>query len=83
MPGLPARSAIAIAQSAALGTHQTTTALVAYGLFAAAEHVFLLAPPLFLPLGLILLRIPLLPRAFALLAVTFGITCGSRDGLVR
>ena len=34
---------ITIAQSAALGGQQTTTALVAYGLFAAAEHVFLLA----------------------------------------
>ena len=45
---------ITIAQSAALGGQQTTTALVAYGLFAAAEHVFLLAPPLLLPLGLIL-----------------------------
>ena len=63
---------IAFAQSAALGGHQTTTAVVAYGLFAATEHVFLLAPPLFLPLGLILLRTPVLPRPFALLAVTFG-----------
>jgi hypothetical protein len=63
---------IAIAQSAALGGRQTTTALVAYGLFAATEHVFLLAPPLFLPLGLILLRTPLLPRPFAPLAVIFG-----------
>jgi hypothetical protein len=63
---------IAFAQSAALGGHQTTTALVAYGLFAATEHVFLLAPPLFLPLGLILLRTPVLPRPFAPLAVTFG-----------
>jgi hypothetical protein len=64
---------IATAQSAALGGRQTTTALVAYGLFAATEHVFLLAPPLFLPLGLILLRTAILPRLFALLAVTFGV----------
>jgi hypothetical protein len=64
---------IAFAQSAALGGRQTTTALVAYGLFAATEHVFLLAPPLFLPLGLILLRTAILPRLFALLAVTFGV----------
>jgi hypothetical protein len=42
---------IAFAQSAALGGRQTTTALVAYGLFAATEHVFLLVPPLFLPLA--------------------------------
>jgi hypothetical protein len=64
---------IAFAQSAALGGRQTTTALVAYGLFAATEHVFLLVPPLFLPLGLILLRTAILPRVFALLAVTFGV----------
>ena len=64
---------IAFAQSAALGGRQTTTALVAYGLFAATEHVFLLVPPLFLPLGLILLRTPVLPRPFAILAVIFGV----------
>jgi hypothetical protein len=64
---------IAFAQSAALGGRQATTALVAYGLFAATEHVFLLVPPLFLPLGLILLRTAILPRLFALLAVTFGV----------
>jgi hypothetical protein len=64
---------IAIAQSAALGGRQTTTALVAYGLFAATEHVFLLVPPLFLPLGLILMRTAILPRVFALVAVTFGV----------
>jgi len=45
---------------------------VAYGLFAAVEHVFLIVPPLLLPLGLILLRTPLLPRAFARLAVILG-----------
>ena len=43
-------------------------------MFAAAEHVFLLAPPLLLPLALILLRIPVLPRPFAWLAVILGIT---------
>jgi hypothetical protein len=64
---------IAMAQSAAVGGRQTSTALVAYGLFAATEHVFLLVPPLFLPLGLILLRTPVLPRPFALLAVIFGV----------
>ena len=64
---------IAIAQSAALGGQQTATALVAYGLFAAAEHVFLLSPPLLLPLGLILLRTPVLPRPFTWLAVILGV----------
>jgi hypothetical protein len=63
---------IAIAQSAALGGRQATTALVAYGLFAAVEHVFLIAPPLLLPLGLILLRAPVLPWTFAWLAVILG-----------
>ena len=63
---------IAIAQSATLGGPQTTTALVAYGLFAAVEQVIVIAPPLLLPLGLILLRAPLLPRAFAWLAVILG-----------
>jgi hypothetical protein len=64
---------IAIAQSASLGGPQTTTALVAYGLFAAVEHIFLLAPPLLLPLGLILLRTPILPRPLAALAVVLGV----------
>jgi len=63
---------IAIALSATLGSPQTTTAVVAYSLFAAVEHVFLIALPLLLPLGLILLRTPLLPRAFAWLAVILG-----------
>jgi len=63
---------IAIAQPGALGGPQTTTAVAAYGLFAAVERVFLIAPPLLLPLGLILLRTPLLPRAFAWLAVILG-----------
>src|SRR5690348_6503798 len=60
---------IAIAQSATLAGPHAITAVVAYGLFAAVEHVFLIIPPLLLPLGLILLRAPLLPRAFARLAV--------------
>jgi hypothetical protein len=64
---------IAIAQSAALGGQQATTALVSYGLFAAVEHIFLLAPPLLLPLGLILLRTTILPRALAAAAVALGI----------
>jgi hypothetical protein len=63
---------IAIAQSATLGGPQTTTPVVACRLFAAVEHLFLTVPPLLLPLGLILLRTPLLPRPFALLAVVLG-----------
>lgn len=43
--------------------------MVAYGLFAAVEHAFLIPPPPLLPLGLILLRASVLPRAFAWLAV--------------
>lgn len=72
---------IAIAQSAAPGDPQTTTAVAAWGLSAAVEHVFLIAPPLLLPLGLILLRTPLLPRAFAWLAVILG-ALGPALGLV-
>jgi hypothetical protein len=64
---------IAIAQSAALGGSQTTTARVAYGMFAAIEHLFLLAPPLLLPLGLIMLRTRVLPRGLAWPAVILGV----------
>lgn len=64
---------IAIAQSAAVGGPQATTAVAAYGLFAAVEHVFLLAPPLLLPLGLIMLRVPVLPRALAAVAIALGV----------
>jgi hypothetical protein len=64
---------IAIAQSASVGGPQATTALVSYGLFAAVEHVFLLAPPLLLPLGLILLRTRILPRPLAMAAVALGV----------
>jgi hypothetical protein len=63
---------IAMALSAAIGGVQTATAVVAYGLFAAVEHVFLIAPPLLLPLGLVLLRTPALPRLFAWLVVILG-----------
>jgi hypothetical protein len=64
---------IAIAQSAALGGSQTTTAQVAYGMFAAIEHLFLLVPPLLLPLGLIMLRTRVLPRGLAWPAVIVGV----------
>jgi hypothetical protein len=64
---------IAIAQSAPLGGSQTTTAPVAYGMFAAIEHLFLLAPPLLLPLGLIMLRTRVLPRGLAWPAVILGV----------
>jgi hypothetical protein len=64
---------IAFAQSASLGGPQAATGLVSYGLFAAVEHVFLLAPPVLLPLGLILLRGRILPRPFAVVAVALGV----------
>jgi len=72
---------IAIGQPAALGGQQAATALVAYGLFAAAEHVFLLTPPLLLPLGLILLRTPVLPRPFAWLTAILGVTIAAAVAL--
>lgn len=64
---------IAIAQSASVGGPQAATGTVAYGLFAAAEHAFLLAPPVLLPVGLILLRTAILPRPLAVLAVFLGV----------
>ncbi|MGH9094183.1 MAG: hypothetical protein ACRDXE_03385 [Acidimicrobiales bacterium] len=65
---------IALAQSSATGGAQSMTGPVAYGLFAAAEHVFLIAPSLFLPLGFVVLAADVLPPAFGYLALGFGIS---------
>jgi hypothetical protein len=66
---------IAIAQSAAVAGPQVTTGVVAYGLFAACEHVFLLAPSVFLPLAVAIWGAQVLPRGFALSAL--GLGCAS------
>jgi hypothetical protein len=55
-----------------MGGPQLRTATVAYGLFAACEHTFLLAPPVFLPLGFALRGSPLLGSRFSKSAVALG-----------
>lgn len=66
---------IAIAESAKLGGTQLRTAGVAYGLWAACEHAFLLAPPVFLPLGFALRGSSVLGSRFSLSAMALG--CGA------
>jgi hypothetical protein len=63
---------IAMAQSSAFGGPQLTTGTVAYGLFAAVEHAFLIAPAIFLPLGFALRGSAVLPRAFSNWAIALG-----------
>jgi hypothetical protein len=65
---------IAIAQSAATGGSQLATGVTAYGLFAAVEHAFLLAPSIFLPLGFAIRGSNVLPRVYAPLAIALGCT---------
>ena len=63
---------IALAQSAAVGGAQLTTATVAFGLYAACEHAFLIAPAILLPLGFALRATAVLPRAFSNGAIALG-----------
>jgi len=63
---------IAIAESSKVGGSQLRTAGVAYGMWAACEHAFLLAPPVLLPLGLALRGSSALPTRFSITAVAFG-----------
>jgi hypothetical protein len=63
---------IAMAESSELGGTQLRTAPVAYGLWAACEHAFLLAPPVFLPLGFALRRSSALSSRFSTGAVLLG-----------
>ena len=63
---------IAIAQTAALGGTQLATTAVAYGLFAACEHAFVLAPPVFLPLGFALRGSSVLSARFSNTAIALG-----------
>ncbi len=51
-----------------------TLGLVANGLIRAVQHVFLVAPALLLPLGVLVLRARLLPRALGLSALALGAT---------
>lgn len=63
---------IAMAESARLGGTQLRTVSIAYGLWAACEHAFLLAPPVFLPLGFALRGSSTLGPRFSNTAVAFG-----------
>jgi hypothetical protein len=65
-------SVIMLAESSKLGGTQLRTAAVAYGLFAACEHTFLLAPPVFLALGFALRGSALLGERFSTSAVALG-----------
>lgn len=63
---------IAMAESAKLGGTQLHTVSIAYGLWGACEHAFLLAPPVFLPLGFALRGSSTLGSRFANTAIAFG-----------
>jgi len=63
---------IAMAESAKMGGTQLRTVLIAYGLWAACEHAFLLAPPVFLPLGFALRGSSTLGSRFSKTAIAFG-----------
>jgi hypothetical protein len=63
---------IAIAQSPVFAGPQLTTGVVAYGLFAACEHAFLIAPSIFLPLGFAVRGSAVVPRAFSNWAIGLG-----------
>ena len=63
---------IAIAKGPSLGGPQLTTASIAYGVWAACEHAFLIAPAILLPLGFALRGSTVLPRGFAKSAIALG-----------
>jgi hypothetical protein len=65
-------SVVMLAESSEIGGTQLRTAAVAYGLFAACEHAFLLAPPVFLSLGFALRGSSLLGSRFSKSAVALG-----------
>lgn len=65
-------SVIMLAESSKMGGTQLRTAAVAYGLFAACEHTFLLAPPVFLSLGFALRGSSLLGPRFSNSAAALG-----------
>jgi hypothetical protein len=62
---------IAAASAAAMG--HTATGLVSFDLTNTFIHVFLIAPSLFLVLGIALLGTPVLPRGFSYAAIGLGI----------
>lgn len=65
---------IALGQSVKIGGGQLfATPAVAWGTYAAAEHIFLITPPIFLPLGVALLGGRALPRPFGYSAIVCGL----------
>lgn len=65
---------IAITESSSLGGAQLRTPTVAYGLWTACEHAFLVAPPAFLPLGFALRGSSALASRFSYAAVALGVS---------
>ena len=55
-------------------TGDLTTGLVSNALIKAVQHVFLIAPALLIPLGIVLIGSPLLPRTLGYLALLLGVT---------
>ncbi|MDB5483327.1 MAG: hypothetical protein JWO83_4380 [Caulobacteraceae bacterium] len=61
-----------LAAAQAIASGDITLALVSGGLIRAAEHVFLIAPSLLIPLGLVLLKTRVLARPFAYSGLIIG-----------
>jgi len=63
-----------IAAAHAAATADAAVGLASAALIQAVQHVFLIAPALLLPLGVVLLRSRVLPRAFAFSGLALGAT---------
>jgi hypothetical protein len=61
-----------LAAAEAAVTGDVATGVIANALIKAVQHVFLIAPALLLPLGVVLLGSRVLPRVFAYLALVLG-----------
>jgi hypothetical protein len=61
-----------LAAARAIATKDLLLGMVADGLIRAVQHVFLIAPALLLPLGVVVLKSGVLPRAFGYAALAFG-----------
>jgi len=61
-----------LAAGQAIAARDIALGLVAQGLIRAVQHVFLIAPALLLPLGVVILKSRALPRAFGYSALAFG-----------
>ncbi|HEY1929113.1 MAG TPA: hypothetical protein VGG92_16735 [Caulobacteraceae bacterium] len=63
-----------LAAARAIATKDVLLGMVADGLIRAVQHVFLIAPALLLPLGVVILKSGVLPSAFGYAALAFGAT---------